>query len=379
MAVFALVKAKYLQQIADVLRARLGTQSSYYLKDMADAVYDINTAPLSDYTAPANTHGETYCIANKTDINNLADAIREKLETYDTFTMSEMAAAILSIDGAPIQVPEYSDYDFELHAYNTQLGTAANVYFDDGVKAQWSNSSGTNMVKLFTVPNTGRYLIFYGCATMVENPSDYSVIGTFPVADFSQTSGVQIATDYSWAYIQASTPGAVLYATTTGTLAVKYNSVVNASQIHVINFNALVASAYKSQVIFEEGKVQESSYYRGVLSRCRIQEGYGWRATSSYNYLTHFYDLQQGHSYAIVLEGPVDYLAYIMTTIDLSDRQSNYQGGLVIREVGNNPSHYFIYDGGLKNVAGDYYLAICTSTQGDSTNIAYLLDITAFK
>lgn len=376
MATFALVKAKYLQQIADVLRARLGTSTGYRLSQMPAAIAAIDTEPLSNYSAPANTHGETYCIADKAAITAVANAIREKLDSVSTYALTEMPSAILAIDGSSggstPEIPEYTDYSFELHPYSTNVGTASTIEFvGNDVVTTWSSGVGDNMIKLFTVTSGNTYLIFIGCESDYCGSSEYLIAALYQAADIRTVSGGQTAAYWTYAYPFSGRLGAARYGSISGTLAVKYSDNVDATQVHVINWNELLNSSDSGQVIVTE---------TGWDVNGAFINSYGyWRYLSSGSNIWHFYSLQAGHSYLIYFPNATDYFGYLVTAIDLSTRKSNYNYSIASNDTGGPPDSGWLYGSSLYNIESNCYLAIWTSEEGDMTYSPYLLDITAFK
>ena len=392
---FALIKAKYLQQIADVLRARNAegggtstdeqgvTRTFFVLSNMATAVRSITGSPPSDYTPPANTHGEMYCIANKDELIELADAIRAKLGVTTKYRMNQMASAILSIDTVGPDTPstDYTDYDFEVQASDICDGTAANLYVNNGVKLSWSSASGTNLIRLFPVILGRNYLVFYGVKDRNDNAEGDFVIGTFPTDDVPSLSGVQSAQDWSWAGSSTYYTGLVLYTSITGTLAARYSTVVANMSLHVIDLYKLLNSSRKNEVILQRSAVTingssiafEYNQDTGAITK----DGFYYGANG--NNIIEYYRLQKNHSYYIYFQTPADYFSYILTEFTLEGRTTNSIDNYIsLDDTGGAPYNHILYGDTLNKIEGNYFLAIQVSKTANTNYTLYVLDVSAF-
>lgn len=92
-----LISEKYLYDIANAIRAKLDSQSSYTPAQMAAAIASIDGTISGSITPSTNTGKGVITDSNLTAI---ADAIRAKLDVETLYTPAQMAAAILSIEAS---------------------------------------------------------------------------------------------------------------------------------------------------------------------------------------------------------------------------------------------------------------------------------------
>lgn len=97
-----LITKKYLEDIAEAIRVKLGNQNTYTPPQMASAISDITGLISGTITKSSNTDVGLITDAYLSDI---ADAIREKLDVETGYTPDLMADAILSISGGLL--PDY--------------------------------------------------------------------------------------------------------------------------------------------------------------------------------------------------------------------------------------------------------------------------------
>lgn len=92
-----LISEKYLHDIANAIRVKLDSQSTYTPAQMAAAIADI-TGSISGTITPSTDTDKV--IVTDSNLTAIANAIRAKLDVSTTYTPAQMADAILSIQAA---------------------------------------------------------------------------------------------------------------------------------------------------------------------------------------------------------------------------------------------------------------------------------------
>ena len=118
-----LVSEKYLHDIANAIRVKLDSQSTYTPSQMALAIADITGAISGTITPSTDTDKVLVTDSNLTAI---ANAIRAKLDVATTYTPAQMADAILSIQAAGPTIVTWasgSDADVAAMIDAAQAGT----------------------------------------------------------------------------------------------------------------------------------------------------------------------------------------------------------------------------------------------------------------
>lgn len=92
-----LISEKYLHDIANAIRVKLDSQSTYTPAQMAAAIADI-TGTISGTITPSTDTDKVLVTDNN--LTAIANAIRAKLDVSTTYTPAQMADAILSIQAA---------------------------------------------------------------------------------------------------------------------------------------------------------------------------------------------------------------------------------------------------------------------------------------
>ena len=109
-----LVSEKYLHDIANAIRVKLDSQSTYTPAQMAAAIADI-TGSISGTITPSTDADKV--LVTDSNLTAIANAIRAKLDVATTYTPAQMADAILSIQASgPTIVPWSSGTDEEVAA-----------------------------------------------------------------------------------------------------------------------------------------------------------------------------------------------------------------------------------------------------------------------
>jgi len=109
-----LVSEKYLHDIANAIRVKLNSQSTYTPAQMAAAIADI-TGSISGTITPSTDADKV--LVTDSNLTAIANAIRAKLDVATTYTPAQMAEAILSIQAAgPTIVSWASGTDEEIAA-----------------------------------------------------------------------------------------------------------------------------------------------------------------------------------------------------------------------------------------------------------------------
>ena len=111
-----LISEKYLHDIANAIRVKLDSQSTYTPAQMAAAIADI-TGSISGTITPSTDADKV--LVTDSSLTAIANAIRTKLDVLTTYTPAQMADAILSITASapvPTIVPWASGTDEEIAA-----------------------------------------------------------------------------------------------------------------------------------------------------------------------------------------------------------------------------------------------------------------------
>jgi len=109
-----LISEKYLHDIANAIRVKLDSQSTYTPAQMAAAIADI-TGTISGTITPSTDTDKV--LVTDSNLTAIANAIRAKLDVSTTYTPSQMADAILSIQSAgPTMVSWSTGTDEEVAA-----------------------------------------------------------------------------------------------------------------------------------------------------------------------------------------------------------------------------------------------------------------------
>lgn len=100
-----LISEKYLHDIANAIRVKLDSQSTYTPAQMAAAIADI-TGTISGTITPSTDTDKV--LVTDSNLTAIANAIRAKLDVATTYTPSQMADAILSIQSAGPTIVSWS-------------------------------------------------------------------------------------------------------------------------------------------------------------------------------------------------------------------------------------------------------------------------------
>lgn len=393
----AMVHAQYIQQIADALRIRgvagnveaydedSGTTIEEFSTDyMAEAIAEIDTAPPVSPVLPPNKHGDKYVLLNHEDLAAIADAIREKNYTQNTYTVAQMANAILAIDGTvepPTPEPDYdtdyTNYSFEVIPYLFLKNSASDVWWESGygVRAQYSAQAGTNMVRFYSVVSGHRYLIFDG-SNEVESRTGYLAVGVVPYADV--TSHSEIMSCSAWAELESYEIGVHKLPQTNGTLCVKYSDTLRQTTLHVIDFTAMLSAQDASGLIISRYARTVNGSHLQVDWDYDDRDGFVYGATG--NYVLDYFHLTAGHTYRLFYLSDGGSFGLLLCDRDLSTRTSNYLGTFNILGPSSGHDTYTMGDRMLSNIDPDEeYLVIQQSTTGNTNFEMYLIDITDFE
>lgn len=393
----AMVYAQYIQQIADALRIRgvsgnvetydedSGTTiEEFSIGYMASAIETIDTAPPVNPSLPANKHGNRYVLCDHEDLAAIADTIRDKNYTQNTYTVAQMANAILAIDGTiepPAPEPDYdttyTNYSFEVIPYLYLKNTASDVWWESGygVRAQYSAQDGTNMVRFYQAQSGHRYLIFDG-SNEVETRTGYLAVGVVPYADV--TSHSEIMSCSAWAEVEQYEIGVHKLPQTNGTLCVKYSDSLRQTTLHVIDFTAMLNAQDASGLIISRYARTVNGSHLQVDWNYDDRDGFVYGATG--NYVLDYYHLTEGHTYRLFYLSNGGSFGLMLCDIDLSTRTSNYLGTFNILDPESGHDNYTLGHQMISNIgAGEEYLIIQQSTTGTTNFEMYLIDITDFE
>lgn len=118
-----LISEKYLHDIANAIRVKLDSQSTYTPAQMAAAIADI-TGSISGTITPSTDTDKV--LVTDSNLTAIANAIRAKLDVETLYTPAQMAAAILSIEAAGPSIVSWasgSDADVAAMIDAAQAGT----------------------------------------------------------------------------------------------------------------------------------------------------------------------------------------------------------------------------------------------------------------
>ena len=144
-----IIHTRYLEDIAEAIRVKTGSQDTFTPSEMADAILTIDGS-LSGSITPSSVT-DVGLITNAT-LEDIADAIRTKLDVETLYTPADMADAILSIQGGVV-LPDLDATTVQVWAQNgsgfPKSNTKQKTSYSSGGAIYWTPDSTPSGYRLY--------------------------------------------------------------------------------------------------------------------------------------------------------------------------------------------------------------------------------------